>query len=693
MVLSNDKISARQLYRMIVTSTIGISCLLSTDISVYFAGRDGLFCIVGAFVLSLLYCTLIIWLCGKACWNYTEYAEKNFSEVVNKIIYFIFLIRYFLMLVLASSVLLRMVHNELLTEMGYIGVIIPILLLMAYSVSRGLEARARMTECMIYLILIPVIILALLGISGTDRFYLAPVFNGNVSGIIWGSIVLFILFSPLEMILFMSGNIAYRQQVNSEQIAGNRRSKKRGTGDVNYQKNRKPDRGVEKAMVWGIITIFVINIIFYLISVGNLSSNVIMAKGDAVISLAKSVKLPYLVFEKQGGLFMLFFVVSLFIGIFCLAHHTMFMAEKLMGTRNRVSYAALVLIAFIGIYITVNNMEYFSRATEVRETRVEIENREYADSIIIDYEQEKYMVLLTFPVDENENRLEEYKVSNLNMLKNKYGQTSDKRLDLSHVQAVILGKKVLKDEEIFREVISFLENEQEISDSLNVCATKQSREEITKNFQELSALLGKYISRMLENNIRYAKTQFKQISRLMYDAEQSCMLSVFSSEGGRISYEGNMVINKSGLVAEYEDNAAQVMELASGDSGMSVYLGDGKNVMIDKNDYYMNVDIIGDDTIHVKLIYSGKISEDPESEYCFVPEEKEGLDLEEVNEIIETMIFDRINSLAKDQDCDILGIYKHLAVADRKTWKGYKDSIDKMLEHVFVEVEARYEWS
>lgn len=736
MILRNNKISARQLYRLMVTSSAGTTCLLSTDISIHYAGEDGLFCIIGASVLSLLYGMLIIRLCRKVKWNYTDYARKHFGNVINKIICFIFFIRYFIMLVLTAAVLLRMVRKELLTEMGYIGVLIPILLLMAYSVSRGLEARARMAECMIYTIIIPIIILAVLGISGTDRYYLVPLFNGNVSGIIKGGVVLFLLFSPLEMILFMSGNIAHEpnealkeesnvhgrnkalkeesnvhepNEVLKEEpnVHGRNKVPKhktnayRGTEGASESmagnRNKiKADGVVEKAIIWGIITIFFINLVFYLISVGNLSSNVILVKGDAVLNLAKSVTLPYLVFEKQGGLFMLFFVVSLLIAIFCLAHHTMSMAETLMGRKNKVSYAALVLIVFIGLYVAVHHVDYFSEAAEVRETRVEIENREYADSMIINYEREQYTVVFSFPAGEGENRLEEYEVSNLNAIKYEYGQTSDKRLDLSHVQVVILGESILKNGEIFKEVIVFLENEQEISDSLNVCVIKQDMEKFTQNVKEGGIRPGKYISKMLENNIRYAKTQFKKISLVMYGAEQSCLLSVFSAVDGRLSYEGNMVVNKSGYVAEYAGNAAKVMELVSGDEGMEVKLGDETEIRVDKNDYYMNVDIIGKDTIHVKLIYSGKISGNPADEYGIdveMAETEDALSVDEVNEIMEKMIFDRINSLVTEYDCDILGIYKHLAIADKEEWRKYKDNREMMLEHVFVEIEARYEWS
>lgn len=683
MILNNDRISARQLYRMIVISTVGITCLLSTDISIYFAGRDGLFCIIGALILSLLYAFLIIGLCRLTDWNYAEYAKRHFHDVLNKIIYGIFLIRYFVMLILALAFLLRIIRSELLTEMGYIGALIPILLLMAYSVSRGLEARARMTECMIYIVLIPIFILAVLGISGTDRFYLVPLFHGNIRGIIGGSIVLFLLFSPLEMLLFMSEHITcrYKTQQNIDLKASDN------------PKGKSRVSGAEKAIILGIITIFILNIIFYVISVGNLSANVIAAKGDAVLNLAKSVKLPYLVFEKQGGMFMLFFVVSLFIALFCLAHHTMFMAEKLMGKKSRISYAALILLSFIGLYVTVHHTDYFRGVTKVRETRVEIENREYADSMIINYAEGQYGIALTFPDSGDENRLEEYKVSAVYALKYEYGKMTDKRLDLSHVQVVILGEKILKDEKLFREVMSFLENEKEMSDSLNVCAVKQDMKTFTDNIKEYGIRPGRYISKMLENNIGYAKAQFKKISLVMYDTEQSCLLSLFSAKDGGLSYEGNVIVTKAGYVAEYEGNAARIMELVSGGEGMEIDLSKEKTVFIDKNDYYMHVEMIGSETIHVKLVYSGKISACPDSGYSRNMEKEEEFDIDMVNEVMETVIFDRIQSLSTEYNCDLLGIYKHLAVADKTQWNKYKDNRDKMLERVFVEVETRYEWS
>ena len=675
MVLNNNKISAKQLYRLMVTAFLGITCLLMTDISVYFAGRDGILCIIGASILSLLYGILILYLCRKVNWNYSEYANKHFSNGFNKTIYFIFFLRYFIMLLFVVAILLRLVRNELLTEMNYFYILLPILALMAYSVSKGIEARARMTECIVYTILVHILVLAALGVSGVERFYLVPVFNGNIGGILAGSFVLFGLFSPLELILFMSENIETGEEKQKISVAVSRKK-------------------VEKSVIWAILTICGINIIYYLISVGNLSTNLIRQQGDAVIRLAKSVNLPYLVFEKQGGLFMVFFVISLFITIFCLSHHTMWMAEKLMGRKNALSYVAVGLITIVGVYAIVQYSDYFHEVAKERETRVEIENREYADSMMIDWSLGKYKVVLSFPTNEGENRFENVSVTSLNELEAEWGMKSDKRLDLSHVQAVIFGETILKSKILFKDVMTFFENEREISESLNVCVTTQKQEEFTEYAKTLSQEPGKYISKMLENNIRYAKTQLKELNLVLYDAEQACLLTKFESEEGKIAYAGNVVVDRNGFVTEYNDESARIMELVMGEEGVTIALDGGNVIRLDKNQYYMNVDIIGEETIRVRLIYSGKISRNSINSYYTESEEKqEEFNMDEVNEILENIIFNRVQELAIEQNCDILGIYKRLAVADRTLWNRYADIEEraKMFEKVYIDVETRYE--
>ena len=166
MIFNNEKISARQLYCLIVVSTVGITCLLSTDISIRYAGNKGLLCILFASVLTMLYGIIIIAICSKTEWNYKKFADLHLNSFLRNLIYILFFLKYLIMLTLTVAVMLRFLRREILKDVGTGIIFIAVILMILYSVQQNIEARGRLAECMVYFVLIPVILLAIIGICG-----------------------------------------------------------------------------------------------------------------------------------------------------------------------------------------------------------------------------------------------------------------------------------------------------------------------------------------------------------------------------------------------------------------------------------------------------------------------------------------------------------------------------------------------
>lgn len=527
MVFSNDKISPKQLYRLIVVSTLGITCILHTDLCVKYAGGYGLLCLLMEMVFTGLYTWFILFLCRKCEWNFVNFKHKFLPDKLKKLVYTVFILKYLTLLILATSFLCKVVKRELLAEMGYMGILIPILLLMAYSVSKGVEARARLSETTIYFVLVFILLLAFLGLNNLKMEYVVISGIGEISGIFVGGIKLFLLFSPVEILLFMSDCLLIK--VN---------------GAVNKQREKK----YEKAIIGGIVTTFIINVIYYIVCTGTLSTQVIMAKGDSVISLAKNVKLPYMIFEKHEGIFMSCFVISIFFTIFCLGHHTINMGERLFGKINRTSYVALILFTFMGCFMVINYTDMFVEIKVEKEKRVEIENRDYADSIYIDYMNGEYDIALVFPNETSVEDIMEFEVKNPKDIISEYENKSDKKLDLSHVQVVFINERILEDSTKFYRIFYFLESDDNYSDNMTICATSQTIGDFVENTESISPAPGKFISRMLENNLNINKTRYKDLRILMYDAGKYCVLSRFNALEDRMEYQGEVKVDKEGIV-------------------------------------------------------------------------------------------------------------------------------------------------
>lgn len=533
MVLGNDKISSRQLYRMIVTSSVGITCMAETDIAVKAAGRYGLISLGIAGVMTMLYTWFVLRLCDITKWDWDKWVDRHKGlRWINAL----FLIKYTVMLIFTTAFLIRTIRVELLDEMGYIGICIPILVLLVYSLKNGIEARGRLAECVIYPILIQIVILAILGVNDMDLSYLmgslgqdiGSFVNGMTSyhwwNILYGGVILFITFAPIEAILFLSDKLNI------------------------LDKDRKEKTKKYKKSVWlGVITVLVINLVYYIILVSNMGLGIIAEKGNSVAGLAKDVKLPYLVFEKQDGIFMAFFILSIFFTIFSLGYHMIKLGGKIFGKANQFSYAALVLVLFTGIYFVANHTDIMTEMTGKKEKRVEIDNREYADSLIIDESTIGYRVVLVFQQGENSEGYRRFDVRELSDIIREYETSSSRVLDLSHVQAVIIGEGLLKDERRYEELALFLESREELSGSMNLGMTTQDADTFLNNLERMNPAPGRYISKMIENNDNVKDSRYKDMRLLMHEDRDTCPISVFTAVENRIEYNGQRYLSREGL--------------------------------------------------------------------------------------------------------------------------------------------------
>lgn len=527
MVFDNDKISPRQLYRLIIASTLGITSILNTDFCVRFAGGYGILCILMEIVLTLLYSCLILFLCKKSKWNFKSLKCKYLPKNVKNCIYLVFMAKYYLMLLFSIGFLVSLVKKELLAEMGYMGILILIIILMIYSVSRGVEARARLCESMVYFVFAFIIILLFLGLKNFNAGYVVVSEIGSIKGALKGGLILFVMFSPVEIILFMSDNFMVK---------------------VNEKIDKNKEKRYESAVLGGVLTVSIINFAYFIVCLVTLSPQVIFAKKDAVVSLAKNVKFLYMIFEKQEGIFMSCFVISIFFTVFCLAHHTIKLGENLFGKINRNSYVALVLFVFMGCFLLINSTDIFLEAKADNEKRIEIENRNYADSIYMDYINDKYEIVLTFANGKGENEVTSFEVNNPKDINDEYAYISDKVLDLSHVQAVFMSERILNNREEFRNSFYFLESDKNYSDNMVICATTQKADEFINNVAEMSTTPGKYVNKMLTNNLKVKKTYYKDLKILMYNAKEYCTMAKFNSYSQGMEYLGEVDICAKGII-------------------------------------------------------------------------------------------------------------------------------------------------
>ena len=512
MIFQNDRISARQLYRMLVLSSLGTSCLFGTDLSIRFGGVDGCWCIVTAAGLSYGY--------AKIFFNReTRSQEREQSKGIQRLAG----LKAVVILLFGLGMMLTLLRRELLRDMGYTTVLMLLLLIIFYAGGLRLEAGARFAQCIWYFMMAPIGLSVCLGIYGIkqERLFSSSahahsVFTtltqgrvqeagDQISGILTGGLLLFLLFAPLQ---------------------GLRQKTKGIPADKAY-------RAVKAA----IGTVFLFDLLFYVVILGNLGIRLAEQSEYALIRTEKIVRLPYLSFERQGDLLILFFLISFYFYLFGQIRQcrdcfkTVFQEWKgmlLFGTA-----------LYLGVFLVIDTVPYFRSVRIPPEKRVETKYRIYADFMMIDYQPEThlYEVALSLPRKDGDMTLSTYKMEELKELKKINGISCDRKLDLSHVRILVLGQPVFDRPSVFQEVLDYVQEERELSDRVNVCATRQTAQEFSKSLEGLSTEPGLYITNMIENNLRGEKTGFLDLLLLENKTIRKSRISWFTADQGVIRYE------------------------------------------------------------------------------------------------------------------------------------------------------------
>lgn len=649
---SNNKISARQLKRMLILESIGISVLTSTEIAVHFAGRDGIFSILLAGIMAYVYGWCVLWVCEKVKWNYWEYINKYAGKIWRNIIAVFFIIKYLVLGCMALVVLNKIVKLQVMDELNYVIIFVAGMAVCLYGVLKGIEARGRLMEFIFVIMLLPIWLLIIFAIRGTDIYYITPMFINSGRGILIGAIVLFFLFSPLEMILFLSDNISSND----------------------YKKVKKIKRGV----YGGITYVFIANLIIFVLNVGHLGVNTITDENISTIGLMKTISFSNYILEKQSGIFLVFFITALLLTIIGILGQTVNLAWKISNNKSLVAVTGIILVMGFGAFGIINNVKRYENVLASGNKRVEIENREYVDGILIDYEAEGYKVVMAFKDEENKGRYKEYNVYSINDLEQEYKKTSDKSLDYSNLQAVMFGDKVIKNYNIFKDILDMFSRQQSVPENVSIYIAGSSMEEYQK--LEAEEAIGSYLAKLTKNNLEYAITTLMDIKKVLNETEECCLLSHFTVNEGEIQSDGISVIGSEGYICDYPEESAGYIRMVYGNSGIYIKLADN-SYRIDKNKYYINVKEGKDDEISAKIVYSGKITPMSDSE----------LTQEEVNVLLEKFIQERLVFMLEEYDTDLINIYKHISAADRKIWVMYNSSRHDLHQNMDISVQTEFQ--
>lgn len=514
MIYFNNKISPRQLFIMIIMSYTGTTCLFVTDINVKYAGKFGFASIIITSLLALILTYIGLYVCRKTDYNFIKFLDDRVNIAIRRFIYILFAVKYIFLLSFAGMAMARLVRTEILTEVSTIWILAIITIVVIYVSDLDIENRARLLEVLVFPALIIFFIFCIYGMGKVNLYRLKSNESAAIWGVIKAIIINVLLFVHPEMILLTA------DKVNTDNI-----------------------KKYEKSVYIGVITVVIANLITYVETAGSISINVIKAGNDGVLRLIKIFKLPYLSLERQGGLFIMFFILGIYFAIMSLVFHLGRVLEMSGIRRNKMRLLTISLLFIVGMTaLYYSRIPYFNSIRRETDSKTEIEDRLYAGFMMIDKQNDNYEVLISYEMEDLENKRDVLALEKLEDLKKISGMEEYKHLDLSHVKVVLVNEELIRNRQEIGSIIKYIEKENQLSDALLLGCTSQNIREFEGGVSNIGTEPGKYISKLADNNTEINKSRYYNACLWYFGTDDKFEVAEFVADKNVIRYIGNKKI-------------------------------------------------------------------------------------------------------------------------------------------------------
>lgn len=315
MFSENQKISERQMARLLIFDMCGISTLLLPGLLGKMLGTDGVFAILLGAVPVYLFTSLPELLQEKRKNSNTRNGSntsnisnisnigKSYPEILKKqgngfiriFVLVVYTVEGILLAGYGLFLLSDLMVSELLKDSSFVLAAVLLMLLCGYGIWQGIEGRARVYEILFWFIFLPLILMLLLATKDVNTIYWTPVMVHSWGNFVKGTAAVVLLYGTMAFVLFLQPYLA---------------------------ENVRVGRTCRKSLCVTVI----FNAAIYLITLGIFGSGMLPKMKYPAITLMSMIKLPGGFFERQDA----FMVAIWFFTIYAFINTGMFYASDLL---------------------------------------------------------------------------------------------------------------------------------------------------------------------------------------------------------------------------------------------------------------------------------------------------------------------------------------------------------------------------
>lgn len=582
MYVNNGKISKRQLFRLYVFDLIGISTLLIPPILAKISGIDGVFAILLGSLMGLGYLWYLGMVLKKMKWDLTAYLKVRRGKWVERLVFFYLFLHGTLTGGFVAYVFANLMQYSLVREVQYILLLFVTILVAAYSVSGGVENRARIYEVLFWVILIPYVIMMIMGLKNVEMVYINHFFESEPIDLLKSSGLVFVFLTPLCFVLFLVG------KTTSE-----------GMDNYGFSKIKTVSRAVVVAA--GIL------LISYVILFGNFGKKALETMKFPVITLMSTVQIKGNFLKRMDALmlavwfFTLLALLNLHIHFGATGLHKIALKQRKWAVfavsavvfgiayffktapsgvtffLNYYGYVAIPIMIFGPALLLLTGKKRNRSKTDTgkrnRNQKIgillfcfltgglmvgceatQLENRCFPMIVGIDYDRENNRIL--YYENFSDAKVNEKDGESINEIqspvaegdtfaesKENFQMTLSKIPDYNHLKVIVIGKKLMEQEELYEDMIDYLFQSEIFPRNTYVCVTDDIMDVIGLK-DEIPQEMGTLIEEYLKNH-KEGKTYLLSLGDVMdEEVNQELILYVpyLQIEGGNIRWTDNYKI-------------------------------------------------------------------------------------------------------------------------------------------------------
>lgn len=216
MFSKNNKISKRQIFRLLTYDLLGVGTLLLPGALAKTSGRNGMLSIGIGILAGVAFTLLLGWVIAamQEEESYLTYLQRCFGNIGGKIVLLAYCVYYLFLGGYCTYIFGHLMITELLKEQSFYWICAGILLLAVYGIFQGIEGRARVYEILFWFLMVPLFLMLFFSAEDVEIPRLFPVYTeGTQTGLLQGSYMTFSIFSLSGFALFLVPSAVSKKQI------------------------------------------------------------------------------------------------------------------------------------------------------------------------------------------------------------------------------------------------------------------------------------------------------------------------------------------------------------------------------------------------------------------------------------------------------------------------------------------------